>query len=205
MPWSLTPRHRARTAPAARTNLRPARRPSSSSSTVQYRTPDGSLTGNARIARSPDLALCLSDYYQPQAPHPGRHAAEPGHMPGSRNVTRQLEDGGRPNPVQRLDCPLLAHMAAQVSGAGPVRGRAAHAGRGDRREGVAGQVAHVAFDQQDLADVRERQVLGGGHDLDGAGGDPAVAPVGGLMRDRDLVPGQRVEGVEQGLTVLLDR
>ena len=28
---------------------------SSSSSTVQYRTPDGSLTGNARIPRSPDL------------------------------------------------------------------------------------------------------------------------------------------------------
>jgi hypothetical protein len=38
----------------------------------------------------------------------------------------------------------------------------------------------------------------------GAGGDPAVAPVGLGVRDRDLLPGQRVEGVEQGLAVLLD-
>jgi len=41
------------------------------------------------------------------------------------------------------------------------------------------------------------------HDLDGAGGDPAVAAVSGGVADRDLAPGQGVEEVEQaGLVVL---
>jgi hypothetical protein len=53
--------------------------------------------------------------------------------------------------------------------------------------------------------VRERQILGRGQHLDGAGGDPAVAAVGGGVRDRDLVPGQGIERAGQGLAVLLHR
>ena len=32
-----------------------------------------------------------------------------------------------------------------------------------------------------------------------------MAAVGGGVRDRDLIPGQRIQGIEQGLAVLLDR
>ena len=52
--------------------------------------------------------------------------------------------------------------------------------------------------------MRERRVLGRGHDLDGAGGDPAVAAVCPGVRDR-IDPGQGIQRVEQGLAVLLDR
>jgi len=37
------------------------------------------------------------------------------------------------------------------------------------------------------------------------GGDPPVALLGLGVRDRDLIPGQRIQGIEQGLAVLLDR
>ena len=47
----------------------------SSSSTVQYRAPDGSLTGNARIPDPPIPLSCLN-YYHLRAPHPRRHAAK---------------------------------------------------------------------------------------------------------------------------------
>jgi hypothetical protein len=40
--------------------------------------------------------------------------------------------------------------------------------------GVTSGAGDIAFDQPDLVDVRERQVGGGGQDLDSAGGDPAV-------------------------------
>jgi Transposase DDE domain group 1 len=39
--------------------------------------------------------LSCQNYYQLPAPHPGRHAAEPCHTPGSRNVARQAQDGWR--------------------------------------------------------------------------------------------------------------
>jgi len=68
----------------------------------------------------------------------------------------------------------------QAGGTGPVRGGAGHAERGHRRDGVAIQVADVSFDEQDLADVRERQILRRGQHLDGAGGDPAMAAVIGV-------------------------
>jgi hypothetical protein len=50
----------------------------------------------------------------------------------------------------------------------------------------------VTLDQQDLADVRERQVLRCGNDLDGAGGDPAVAPACLGVRGWDLIPWQPI-------------
>ncbi len=91
--------------------------------------------------------------------HLDRHAAEPRHMTGSRNVMQQAEDPGRTEPMQRLDRPLPAHVADQVGGAGPVGGGAGHAESGHRRDRVAVQVTDVPFDEQDLADVRERQIL----------------------------------------------
>ena len=53
--------------------------------------------------------------------------------------------------------------------------------------------------------MRERQIAGRVEDLDGAGGDLAVAPVGGGVGDRHLVPGQGVEGVGQAGLVVLDQ
>ncbi len=63
----------------------------------------------------------------------------------------------------------------------------------------------MPLDQVCLADVRERQIAGRVHDLDGAGFDPAVAAVSGGVGDRDAAPGQGVEGVEQAGLVVLDR
>src|ERR1700730_10406373 len=60
----------------------------SSLSTVQYLTPDGNLTGNARTpisSRSRHLY-----HYQPRAPQPGRSVAEPVRVAGLRNVTQQV-------------------------------------------------------------------------------------------------------------------
>jgi hypothetical protein len=60
----------------------------SSSSTVQYLTPDGNLTGNARTlisSRSRHLY-----HYQPRAPQPGRSVAEPARVADLRNVTQQV-------------------------------------------------------------------------------------------------------------------
>lgn len=64
------------------------------------------------------------------------------------------------------------------------------------------RVVDVAFDQPDLLDVRERQVRGCWEDLDGTGGDPAVAVIDFAVCDWGVGPGQRVEGGEQaGLIV----
>ena len=51
----------------------------------------------------------------------------------------------------------------------------------------------MPLDQVCLADVRERQIAGCVDELDGAGGDPAVAAVSGGMGDRDIAPVQGVE------------
>ena len=60
----------------------------------------------------------------------------------------------------------------------------------------------MALDQVCLADVRERQVRRRVEDLDGGGGDPAMAAVSGGRCNRDVLPGQGVENVEQaGLVV----
>ncbi len=63
----------------------------------------------------------------------------------------------------------------------------------------------MALDQVRLADVREGQVVGRVNDLDGAGDDPAVPAVGGRVRDRDVLPGQGVQGIKQAGLVVLDR
>ncbi|MFV2110574.1 hypothetical protein [Micromonospora sp. LOL_015] len=63
----------------------------------------------------------------------------------------------------------------------------------------------VALDQPDLVDVRERQIGRGGQDTDRAAGLAAVSDVDVLQVGRGVGPGQRVEGVEQGPAVLLDR
>ena len=62
----------------------------------------------------------------------------------------------------------------------------------------------VAFDQPYPVDVREREVGWGGSDLDGAGGDPAVAAVDLPVGDRGVGPGQRIERGEQAGLVVLD-
>jgi len=46
--------------------------------------------------------LSCQNYYQLRAPHPGRHAAEPCHKPGSRNITRQPEDARRRIRIEEL-------------------------------------------------------------------------------------------------------
>ena len=88
-------------------------------------------------------------------------------------------------------------------GTGGVGGQVRHAERGDRGGRGAVEGGDVAFDQPDLVDVRERQILGCGQDLDGAGGDPAVAALNLGCGDRGLRPCQRVErGEEPGLVLL---
>jgi hypothetical protein len=45
----------------------------------------------------------------------------------------------------------------------------------DRRSRLVLEIADVAFDERDLVDVREGQIVGCGQDPDGAAFDPAVA------------------------------
>jgi len=72
---------------------------------------------------------------------------------------------------------VLADQGGQEFGSGALGAQAGHAEGGDRGQWGAGRVAGVAFDQPGLVDVGEWQVGGCGQDLDGAGGDPAVAGV----------------------------
>ena len=81
--------------------------------------------------------------------------------------------------MKRLDRPLFPDVSGQVGGVRQPGFRAGDAKGGDGRDQLAAQVHDIPFDQEYLADVRERQILGGGQYLDGAGGDPAVAFVGG--------------------------
>ena len=77
--------------------------------------------------------------------------------------------------MRRLDRPLLPDVAGQGGGVCLTGFRAGDAEGGDGGDGFARQVGDVPFDEEHLADVREWQVIRGGQDLDGAGGDPAVA------------------------------
>jgi hypothetical protein len=90
-------------------------------------------------------------------------------------------------PVKRLDRPLFPDVSGQVGGVCLLGFRAGDAKGGDGGDRLAVQVRDVPFDQEYLADVRERQVVGGGQYLDGAGGDPAVAFVGSGAGDWHLV------------------
>ena len=105
---------------------------------------------------------------------------------------------GVAEPVKRLDRPLFPDVSGQAGSVCLPGFRAGDAERGDGGDRLAVQVRDVPLDEEHLADVRERQILGRGQDLDGAGGDPAVALVGGGMGYRHLAPGQRVESIEQG-------
>ena len=60
------------------------------------------------------------------------------------------------------------------------------------------RVADLAFDQEDLGGVREAQSFGCGADLDGAQFVAAVRDLLVGVADRDGLPVERVEGVEQG-------
>ena len=63
----------------------------SSSSTVQYLAPDGSLTGNARIRDPPGLAG-LPEQLPATSATPGETRRRTCHMTGSGNITRQAGD-----------------------------------------------------------------------------------------------------------------
>ena len=65
----------------------------SSSSTVQYRCPDGNLTGNART-RCPRSQPTVVNNYQPRAPHPRRTAALPARTPHSSDITQRAKAPG---------------------------------------------------------------------------------------------------------------
>jgi hypothetical protein len=96
-------------------------------------------------------------------------------------------------------------QAARSAGGGLGLGVAGHAELCDGRDVCSGGVGDVAFDQPDLVDVREGQIGWGGPDLDGTAGDPAVSSLDTVVRDRGVLPGQRVDGIEQRAPVLFDR
>jgi hypothetical protein len=98
-----------------------------------------------------------------------------------------------------LDGPVAADDAGDRLGAGAGGVEAGDAECGDVGQGRAVQGGDVPLDQVCLADVRERQAVWRVHDLDSAGGDPAVAAVGSGVGDSDVLPGQGVQGVEPGL------
>jgi hypothetical protein len=79
--------------------------------------------------------------------------------------------------MQRLDAPVVAGQAGEACWVGAGGGEAGDTGDGDRGGGVACQVGDVAFDEGDVVDVGEREVLGCGEDLDGAVFDSSVAAV----------------------------
>jgi hypothetical protein len=74
--------------------------------------------------------------------------------------------------VQGLDRLLAADEAGDGRGAGAGGVQAGDAERGDAGQRRAVQGGDVPLDQVCLADVRERQVAGRVHELDGAGFDP---------------------------------
>jgi hypothetical protein len=112
---------------------------------------------------------------------------------------------GVAEPVQGPDRPLAADQGGDGLRAGAGGVQAGDAEGGDVGQRCAVQGGDVPLDQVCLADVRERQVAGRVHDLDGTGFDPAVAAVGGGVGDRDAAPGQGVRGIEQAGLIVFDR
>ena len=104
----------------------------SSSSTVQYRCPDGNLTGNART-RLPRFRGWVVHDYQPRAAHPRRTTAPPARSPGSGDVTQRA---GKPRRTSR--CPAAGRTAA---GRADAHRRPGSSGPGRRsgRGGASGQ------------------------------------------------------------------
>lgn len=99
--------------------------------------------------------------------------------------------------MQGLDAPVVAGQAGQACWVGAGGGQAGDAEDGDRGAWIAVEVADVAFDEGDLVDVREREIVRCGQDADGAAVDPAVATAVLGVADRNIVPGQGVERGEQ--------
>src|SRR5258708_1153891 len=102
----------------------------------------------------------------------------------------------------------LDPRGASAWSCGPARWRVPVAGvveGGGGGEGGTGGAGGVRVDEIRLADVGGRVVAGGGQDLDGAGLDAGVAAAGDGVGDRDVVPGQGVEGVEQAGLVVFGR
>src|SRR6266496_5241754 len=106
--------------------------------------------------------------------------------------------------MQRLDAPVAAYRLGQRRCACLVRGLAGDPQHGDSGGGLAGDVCDVAFEQEDLVDVREGQIIGRGQDLHGACGDSSVTTVGLGVADRDVVPGQGIQRGEEFRLVFLD-
>ncbi len=104
-----------------------------------------------------------------------------------------------------LDRPFGSGERGEPGRAGLGGGQAGDAEGGDVGPGGAVQGADVPLDQEHLTGVRERQVAGGGQDLDGAGLVPPVATVLVSVRDLGVFPGQSVDRIEQGRLVLLDQ
>ena len=71
-------------------------------------------------------------------------------------------DQGVAQPVQRLNRPLFPDVSGQGGGVCLPGFRAGDAERGDSRDRLAVQAGDVPFDQEHLADVRERQIVGAG-------------------------------------------
>jgi hypothetical protein len=64
--------------------------------------------------------------------------------------------------VQRLDRPLFPDVSGQARGVCLLGLRAGDAERGDGGDRLAVQAGDVPLDEEHLADVRERQVVGAG-------------------------------------------
>src|SRR5205807_2664040 len=100
--------------------------------------------------------------------------------------------------VVRLDGPLLADQAGQVTGGGAVAGQAGDGVNG-LAGGPAGGVLAPPGDLDGLAGAGELQAADVGG-LQGAGLGAAVSPLAGYAAGRDLPPGQRPDlGVQQRL------
>ena len=123
---------------------------------------------------------------------PDREVAESSHDPGpgsGSDLGFVFLIQGVAEPVQGLDRPLFPDVAGQGGGVCLPGFRAGDAECGDGRDRLAVQVRDVPFDQEHLADVRERRIVRRGQDLDGAGGNAAVALIGGGMGDEPPRPG----------------
>ncbi len=95
----------------------------------------------------------------PSARAEGGHGAGSGSGVGGGVV---FAVDGVAEPVQRLHAPVVVDETGRLVGAGAVGGEVGDPECGDRGQWGAGGVGGVAFDQPDLVDVEEGQVLGCG-------------------------------------------
>jgi hypothetical protein len=103
-----------------------------------------------------------------------------------------------------LDRPLSADEFREPLGAGQLGGQVGDARHRDARQRFPGQVIGMTFGEEDLLDVRESGSGWGGQHLDGVDLCAAMAAVVGGPLDRDVLPWQSVELVEQAGLVTAD-